>query len=298
MSHLDEGTLHALLDGEIPSTELGAIQAHLAGCVGCRARLDEGRQLASEAMGLVEMMEVPEPVGVPTSARTQPSIAVYRRPWVRGLAWAASVIGAVGLGYAVRGTANRPGLSSAGSSTEPEAKRNAVPRSLSSESTAAPGLPAATPVNQARTNQAPPPRRDEARHEAAKPAPAPPPAPNPAPPSAGGVAEQNTGALAARESAARDRLAGQPFAQLKVAMDSAEPVSFPEALRRLNGSIYLISGMVPVGLEARGATVSVVYPGRILLVQELVDGRVTYRLLAPPGFPADSLEMLRARVRE
>ncbi len=285
MSHLDEGTLHALLDGEIPSQELGAIQAHLAGCASCRARLDEERQLTSEAMGLVELVELPEPVG---AARGPASIAIYRVPWVRGLAWAASVIGAVGLGYAARGT-TAPIQIDAARSVEPIATgttTTTAPTAAASGAAepkeirpthAAPKGQSKVAANRARALDAATPERDEARSDAAKPAP---------------PASQPAAGIAAAEQTR------QSFAQLKVMADSAEPVSFPEALRRLNGSMYLIPGMIPVGLEARGALVSVIYPGHVTLWQELVDGTVVFRLVAPPGFPPDSLERLRMRVRE
>ena len=41
MSHVDEGTLHAYLDGELPSVERTALEAHLADCATCRANLAE-----------------------------------------------------------------------------------------------------------------------------------------------------------------------------------------------------------------------------------------------------------------
>ena len=44
-SHLDDGTIHELLDGEIPSAQLPPLQAHLAACAECRARLDSAREL-------------------------------------------------------------------------------------------------------------------------------------------------------------------------------------------------------------------------------------------------------------
>ncbi|HEY9383955.1 MAG TPA: zf-HC2 domain-containing protein, partial [Gemmatimonadales bacterium] len=59
MSHLEEGLFHALLDGEVPSDQLGPIQAHLASCAECRERLEQERQLLAEAAGLVEVLEVP-----------------------------------------------------------------------------------------------------------------------------------------------------------------------------------------------------------------------------------------------
>jgi hypothetical protein len=58
---------------------------------------------------------------------------------------------------------------------------------------------------------------------------------------------------------------------------------------------------VPDRLEAVGGAVRVVYLtgyGELVLSQELVDTRLRYTLLPPRGFPADSLERLRARVRE
>jgi hypothetical protein len=58
---------------------------------------------------------------------------------------------------------------------------------------------------------------------------------------------------------------------------------------------------VPARLEAQGATVRVVYSvaqGELVLSQQLVDGRLTFVLIAPQGFAPDSLTRLRARVRE
>src|SRR5439155_15691994 len=49
MSHVDEGTLHAYLDGELPSSERVALEAHLAQCATCRAGLEEERALRARA---------------------------------------------------------------------------------------------------------------------------------------------------------------------------------------------------------------------------------------------------------
>ena len=94
MPHLDEGTLHALVDGEIRSADLEAIRTHLAVCAECRAQLDEARAFAAEAAGLVELIEVP-PAGQGVDGRS----GGRRRFPMRELAWAASVVAAVGLGY-------------------------------------------------------------------------------------------------------------------------------------------------------------------------------------------------------
>jgi anti-sigma factor RsiW len=83
MSHLDPGLLHELLDGEIPSSELAPIQAHLASCEECRARLENARQLQLDADGLVAAIEVP----MPAEPRVSRPLRQPSRPrWRPGLA--------------------------------------------------------------------------------------------------------------------------------------------------------------------------------------------------------------------
>lgn len=59
MSHLDEGTLHALLDGELELTEVKEIQAHLGTCTACGSRLRQVKEYYAEAERLVGAIEVP-----------------------------------------------------------------------------------------------------------------------------------------------------------------------------------------------------------------------------------------------
>jgi anti-sigma factor RsiW len=59
MSHLDEGTLHALLDGELELAEVREIQLHLGSCAACGSRLQDVKQFLAEADRLVGVMEVP-----------------------------------------------------------------------------------------------------------------------------------------------------------------------------------------------------------------------------------------------
>src|ERR1043165_10307808 len=49
MSHVDEGSLHAYLDGELSSSERAAVDAHLGQCGECRAALAEERALLRES---------------------------------------------------------------------------------------------------------------------------------------------------------------------------------------------------------------------------------------------------------
>ena len=67
MSHLDEGTLHALLDGELELSEVKEIQTHLGICAACDSRLQDVKQFLAEADRLVGALEAPA-----GSSRTRP----------------------------------------------------------------------------------------------------------------------------------------------------------------------------------------------------------------------------------
>jgi anti-sigma factor RsiW len=59
MSHLDEGTLHALLDGELDLHEVKQIQAHIGTCAACGTRLREVKEFHGESDRLVGVLEMP-----------------------------------------------------------------------------------------------------------------------------------------------------------------------------------------------------------------------------------------------
>ncbi|HEY7502544.1 MAG TPA: zf-HC2 domain-containing protein [Gemmatimonadales bacterium] len=71
MSHLDEGTLHALLDGELDLHEVKEIQAHIGSCAACGTRLREVKEFHGEADRLVGVLELP----TAPSRRTPPADA-------------------------------------------------------------------------------------------------------------------------------------------------------------------------------------------------------------------------------
>ena len=58
MSHLDEGTLHALLDGELETNEVAEIQAHLGSCSSCGLRLREVKEFYGEADRLIASVDL------------------------------------------------------------------------------------------------------------------------------------------------------------------------------------------------------------------------------------------------
>lgn len=102
MSHVDEGTLHAYLDGELSPNERAGLEAHLEQCIACKAMLTEERALLERASALLGSARPAERPAPPF----QEVRRAQRRPWYarRTFAWAASLVLAVGLGYYLRGS--------------------------------------------------------------------------------------------------------------------------------------------------------------------------------------------------
>ena len=96
MSHVDDGTLHAYLDGELPPVERARLEAHVAECAACRTRLDEERALIERASGLLGLAQPPERAAPPLHQLRRPSVVWRLRVPV---AWAATVLLALGIGY-------------------------------------------------------------------------------------------------------------------------------------------------------------------------------------------------------
>src|SRR5436853_529973 len=104
MSHVDDGTLHAYLDGELAPAEVQGVDAHLAQCPACRERLDVERALITRAGELLALAAPPERELPPFRAgHVKPPARAWwqvRQP----LAWAATVVVALGIGtYLGRG---------------------------------------------------------------------------------------------------------------------------------------------------------------------------------------------------
>ena len=98
MSHVDEGTMHAYLDGELSPAEAQGVDAHIAQCAGCRERLDGERALIARADELLALAAPPDRELPPfrPSDVTPPTHLWWqvRLP----LAWAATVVLALGIG--------------------------------------------------------------------------------------------------------------------------------------------------------------------------------------------------------
>ncbi len=132
MSHADDGKLNALLDGELGPEEAASVEAHIAGCPDCARRLAEARRFLTESADLLAALDLPKSAvagrapelhgsatakevgldrgGAMQSPAVRPEPAgaprpAFARPPARArldfttLAWAATVVLAIGVGY-------------------------------------------------------------------------------------------------------------------------------------------------------------------------------------------------------
>jgi hypothetical protein len=99
--HMDEGTIHASLDGEVNEEQTARIQAHIGRCGACAARVAEARGLIAGASRVVGMLdEVPAPIVRPAATPTAGTdLSVWRllRVTPTRAAIAAMLVVAVGL---------------------------------------------------------------------------------------------------------------------------------------------------------------------------------------------------------
>jgi anti-sigma factor RsiW len=105
MQHLDEGTIHSWLDGALTPDEAASVEAHVAECAECRAKVAEARGfIAGASRILTALDDVPSGV-VPVA---QPARRVNRK-FLR----AAAVVLVVATGglLVMRGTGNGPAAS-------------------------------------------------------------------------------------------------------------------------------------------------------------------------------------------
>lgn len=296
MSHLDEGQLTCLLDDELTADERRAAEAHLGDCADCRRLYEEIRAFAGEADALVGAVELPRaPAALPSRTAAPASGAPGGRPFPwRSLAWAATVILAIGLGYSMRPSANNLSSSDIGTSkgiAEREIASPAVTPMPAESGPSAQGFTMPRPVEAGQPGT-PAPARSEAASPAATavPATAQAPAP-PAPRRDNQLAEALTDASDAAAGAAGN-LDRRMAVSTKQASGEARPnaapvvafhqVAMEEAVRTLGGTIRLLDGLKPQrvltgpgtlipGASAELPVVRVVYddpPGRELWLDQ------------------------------
>lgn len=129
MQHLDEGTIHAWLDGELPPAEREAAEAHMASCEECRAALAEARGfIAASSRILMALDAVP---GGVLPASQESSLQAGKRAPVRfrvSRAWmaaAAVLVLSTATVIAIRPRGNTAALRVAEAGKEQKAAANA-----------------------------------------------------------------------------------------------------------------------------------------------------------------------------
>ncbi|HEV2146614.1 MAG TPA: zf-HC2 domain-containing protein, partial [Longimicrobiaceae bacterium] len=76
MSHTAEGSIQALLDGELSRAERAEVERHLDGCAACRAEADRLRAASTEFTAALGLLDRP-------AALERAYHAVSRRRWRR-----------------------------------------------------------------------------------------------------------------------------------------------------------------------------------------------------------------------
>lgn len=107
--HIPDPELHAYLDQALPRSRCVTIESHLAACSGCRARRDATAALRDRTTQLLARL-TPERRRIPPSLEElQRRLAARPTPRLspRDVAWAASILLAVALGYGVRPASSR-----------------------------------------------------------------------------------------------------------------------------------------------------------------------------------------------
>ena len=104
MRHIPEEELHAYLDQALSRSQAVEIESHLAHCVGCRSARDEIARLRDRTTALLARLG-PGTIPLPpfdVIRRRAVLAEERRRAFLRHAAWAASVVVALGLGWAAR----------------------------------------------------------------------------------------------------------------------------------------------------------------------------------------------------
>jgi hypothetical protein len=102
MRHIPEDELHAYLDQALSRSQCVEIESHLAGCPACRATRDGIAALRDRTTALLARLAPPRrvPMAFEMLRRQGDLRASVRRRRMRILAWAASLVLAVGAGWA------------------------------------------------------------------------------------------------------------------------------------------------------------------------------------------------------
>lgn len=240
MQHLDEGTIHTWLDGELSPEEAANVEAHAAQCVECRAHVAEARGLIAASTRILNALDdVPSNV-IPPSAQTEAATSVPRV--VRVQRWydrtdiraAAAVLLVAGASLVIAKSQRNPAERFKSAIATDRAASLAAPRESSAASAPVYADTLQSHEEQAETSAAPVPRAE---------------------PSAKVIAPLS-GAGALRASA-RDEVSGNRFGQPR----SAVARTAPQSMSKIS--------------DAPAATASVMEDAVRQTVRGRVEGRIT-----------------------
>jgi anti-sigma factor RsiW len=160
MRHIPEDELHAYLDQALSRSQCVEIESHLAGCPSCRATRDGIAALRDRTTALLARLAPPRrvPIAFEALRRQGHYRASVRRRRIRIGAWAASLVVAVGAGWAAAALSHHEPLRPVTQAQAPV--RPAVPQAMAAR-TPAPRATQAAPAAGApvRTRPRPEPAR-------------------------------------------------------------------------------------------------------------------------------------------
>jgi hypothetical protein len=111
MRHIPEDELHAYLDQGLSRTQCVEIESHLADCPSCQATRDGIAALRDRTTALLSRLAPPRnvPPAFEVLRRRAAVVASQRRRRLSIVAWAASLVAAVGLGWTASSFVRAPG---------------------------------------------------------------------------------------------------------------------------------------------------------------------------------------------
>jgi hypothetical protein len=293
MRHIPEEELHAYLDQALSRAQAVEIESHLAHCAACREARDGIARLRDRTTALLSTLGPGRTVVAPPFAelrRRHLTRSARRASLVRGMVWAASLVGAVGLGYAAHSwrdaTATPPAAAPALAATPTPAPTPAATLPVTTVATRAPEAPRRA------TSAAAPGRASSATELAAQEHLA-----APAGVPASGLWRNETFERAVEAGLTVPRVAGLPVLQIQVQEASPSSVvavdqqlGSGEVVRTVEGPAQQVSALdrsavasLTPGAAPTPSSASVRNGNRMLLMT----GRV----------PAESLRALLARVK-
>jgi putative zinc finger protein len=234
--HLDEGMVHAWLDGQLSEAEALRVEAHVAACAACAAAVGDARGFLAASSRILTALD-----GVPS--RVVPQQRHRLRPWQIRAA-AAVVIAALGVTVVLRDTGGPSVLPRAVGARYAERAAPPEPERKQTPPAPAPSSPPALPGLAPQTSSGAPatePRRERALRSAASGAPAPAAATNalsqadsaaraPAAKALGGLAGQ-AGGIVARRAVPSSTYADQLRADVgRVAPQNAAKARFKDSI--------------------------------------------------------------------